>query len=183
VVALAALIVGFTAVAFAGSIPAGDPVVRTGGGTGSVPINSSTFTIFTATGSSPTDGTPCVLLLGSNSTPAPECIFQNDIGTNGDMVHELVVISSQDFAGSITCALSTALGGQSLFTRCDVIGNEVLFYGGPGIPFGTDFSFGFRGFDLNASFSVTATTVPEPGTLVLLTGISALLVRRRSPDA
>jgi hypothetical protein len=72
----------------------------------------------------------------------------------------------------------------------------VKFFGGPGIPFGDDFSLGFRGFNANAGFHVNAissasnqavmsalaaTSTPEPGTLVLLVGgIGALLVRRRS---
>ena len=57
---------------------------------------------------------------------------------------------------------------------------------GPGIPFGGDFSIGFRGFNPNDAFRVIAVTeiddfakVPEPGTLTLFAGIGTLLVRRR----
>lgn len=76
----------------------------------------------------------------------------------------------------------------------------VRFFGGPGIPFGEDFSLGFRGFNANAAFQVTAvappfaaqptamavrdlaaTDAPEPSTLALfVSGIGALLVRQRS---
>jgi hypothetical protein len=169
------------AAALADPIPGPDPVIRSGGGSGSVPITSSTFTIGTASGSSPTDGTPCLLLVGGNSTPAPGCFFLNQIGTSADTIRVMVFIADQNFSGVLTCALTTALGGPSpWFTQCGASGDKVTFFGGPGIPFGADFSLGFRGFNDNATFSVEAfnTNIPEPGTLVLLGG-AALLVRRR----
>jgi len=200
ILALAAFLVFSTAVALADSIPPGDPVIRTGGGTGSVPIYWPTFTILTATGNSPTDGTPCVLMLGGISTPAPGCIFLNDIKKGngaGTTINALLFIASKaDFSGTLSCALSTAIGGQSpWFTQCAATpgGPVVKFFGGPGIPFGDDFSLGFRGFNANAGFQVTAissagnqavtnpTSTPEPGTLVLFVGgIGSLLVRRRA---
>ena len=192
IVALAAFVVLCTAVAFADSIPPPDPVIRGGGGTGSVPITSSVFTILTKSGMSPTDGTPCILIQGGNSTSADGCIFRNDITTPpGDKtIQQLVVVASPTYSGSLTCLLSTALGGPSSFTGCAPSGPVVRFFGGPGIPFGGDFSFGFRGFNPNAVFTVIAsfgpvtkapvTSTPEPGTLVLFVGgIGALLVRRR----
>ena len=197
IVALVAFVALSTAVAVADSIPPGDPVIRTGGGTGSVPITSPIFTILTATGNSPTDGTPCVLMLGGISTPAPGCIFLNDIKKGngaGTTINALLFVASKsDFSGTLSCALSTALGGPSPFTQCAVAGPVVTFFGGPGIPFGDDFSLGFRGFNPNASFLVNAisrpsqqaftdpTNTPEPGTLGLFVGgIGALLVRRRA---
>lgn len=190
IVALAAFVVLSTALAVADSIPTGDPVIRTGGGTGSVPITSPIFTILTATGNSPTDGTPCVLTLGGNSTSAPACFFLNEITRHDNTIHELIFIASPaDLSGTLTCALSTALGGQSpWFTECAAGSHVVKFFGGPGIPFGGDFSFGFRGFNDNATFRVIAiteiddslTSAPEPCTLALWGAIAALLVRRRS---
>ena len=189
IVALAAFLVFSTAVALADSIPPGDPVIRTGGGSGSAPIYSPIFTILTATGASPTDGTPCILMQGGNSAAEQDCVFRNDIQTEENTIHKLIFSAKTYFSGALTCALSTALGGQSpWFTECLATGSQVKFFGGPGIPFGGDFSFGFRGFNPNATFRVIAiterddspTTVPEPGTLALLGGVAALLVRRRS---
>jgi len=195
-IALAAFIVLSTAVAVADSIPTGDPVIRTGGGTGSIPITSPIFTIVTASGNSPTDTTPCILTQGGISTSAPGCFFLNDIKKNGfgTTINALLFVASKsDFSGTLSCALSTALGGPSPFTQCAVAGPVVTFFGGPGIPFGDDFSLGFRGFNPNASFLVNAisrpsqqaftdpTNTPEPGTLGLFVGgIGALLVRRRA---
>ena len=196
IVASAAFVVLCTAVAFADSIPPPDPVIRGGGGTGSVPITSSVFTILTKSGMSPTDGTPCILIQGGNSTSADGCIFRNDITTPpGDKtIQQLVVVASPTYSGSLTCFLNTLLGGPSPFTGCAPSGPVVRFFGGPGIPFGGDFSFGFRGFNADAVFRVVAissatsnqavtnpTSTPEPGTLGLFVGgISALLVRRRA---
>ena len=199
-VALAAFVVLSSAGAHADSIPTGDPVIRAGGGSGSVPITFPTFRILTPTGSSPTDGTDCFLIQGGISTPAPGCFFSNDIttGRGGATIEALVfVVSKADFSGTLTCALSTALGGASSFTNCAVsmAAPVVTFSGGPGIPFGGDFSMGFRGFNTDTTFvgrailsgsdmpailSKPDTPVPEPGTLALFVGgIGALLVRRR----
>ena len=113
ILALAAFLVFSTAVALADSIPPGDPVIRTGGGTGSVPIYWPTFTILTATGNSPTDGTPCMLTKEDNPTPAPGCFFLNDIQTEGNTIHKLIFVAETDFSGPLTCALSTALARVS----------------------------------------------------------------------
>ena len=143
ILALAAFLVFSTAVALADSIPPGDPVIRTGGGTGSVPIYWPTFTILTATGNSPTDGTPCMLTKEDNPTPAPGCFFLNDIQTEGNTIHKLIFVAETDFSGPLTCALSTAQGGQSpWFTECIATGRAVEFFGGPGIPFGGTFRSG-----------------------------------------
>jgi len=58
IVTLAALVVLSTVLALADSIPTGDPVIRSGGGSASVPITSPKFSILTLTGNSPTDGSP-----------------------------------------------------------------------------------------------------------------------------
>ena len=193
-VALAAFVVLSSAGAHADSIPTGDPVIRAGGGSGSVPITFPTFRILTPTGSSPTDGTDCFLIQGGVSTEAPGCFFSNDI-KSGFTIDALVFVVTANFSGSLTCALSTALGGASSFTQCSARGHVAAFYGGPGIPYGDDFSMGFRGFnsdttfvgrailsgsDMPAILSKPDTPVPEPGTLALfVSGIGALLFRRR----
>jgi len=196
IVALAAFVLFSSAGVHADSIPTGDPVIRAGGGSGSVPITFPTFRILTPTGSSPTDGTDCFLIQGGVSTPAPGCFFSNDITTGrGATIDALVFVVTANFSGSLTCALSTALGGASSFTQCSARGHVAAFYGGPGIPYGDDFSMGFRGFnsdttfvgrailsgsDMPAILSKPDTPVPEPGTLALFVGgIGALLVRRR----
>jgi len=130
-VALVAFSMFSIAAALADPIPGPDPVIRSGGGSGSVPITSSTFTIGTASGSSPTDGTPCLLLVGGNSTPAPGCFFLNQIGTSADTIRVMVFIADQNFSGVLTCALTTALGGPSpWFTQCGASGDKVTFFGG-----------------------------------------------------
>jgi len=193
-VALAAFVVLSSAGAHADSIPTGDPVIRAGGGSGSVPITSPIFGILTQTGASPTDGSPCFLIQGGVSTEAPGCFFSNDI-KSGFTIDALVFVVTANFSGSLTCALSTALGGASSFTQCSARGHVAAFYGGPGIPYGDDFSMGFRGFnsdttfvgrailsgsDMPAILSKPDTPVPEPGTLALfVSGIGALLFRRR----
>jgi hypothetical protein len=181
------------ALAFADSIPTGDPVIRTGGGSGSVSITSPIFTIVTPTGNSPTDATPCIYIYRGISTPSPGCFFSNHL-EEGGTIHEMVFVASKAYSGTLSCALSTALGGISpWFTKCAAPagGRVVEFFGGPGIPFGDEFSLGFRGFNANASFLViaiaeddhagTASPAPEPVTLALFaSGIGAVLVRRRS---
>jgi hypothetical protein len=202
IVALAAFVVLCTVQAHADSIPTGDPVIRSGGGSGSVPITFPTFFILTPTGSSPTDGTDCFLIQGGVSTDAPGCFFSNHImtGQGGATIDALVfVVSKASFSGTLSCALSTALGGDSpWFTNCAVspAAPVVTFSGGPGIPFGDEFSMGFRGFQSNTTFvsrtilsgSDTPTILsgsdtlatPEPGTLALFVGgLGALLVGRR----
>ena len=193
----------YAAQAEADSVPIGDPVIRSGGGTGSVPITSTKFSILTPTGNSPTDGSDCFLIQGGVSTEAPGCFFSNDI-KRGFTIDTLVFVVTTDFSGNLTCALSTLLGGASSFTHCNAGGQVADFYGGPGIPYGDDFSMGFRGFNLNTTFLGVAVlggddlsmgsrglnadtgfhgtaVVPEPGTLALcVSGIGALLVRRRS---
>ena len=189
IVALAGFVVLSTARAHADSIPTDDPVIRTGGHGGSVSITFPTFRILTPTGDSPTDGTDCILIQGGVATGAPGCFFSNDImkGQAGATIDALVfVVSKASFSGTLSCALSTALGGASPFTNCAVSPTApiVTFSGGPGIPFGDDFSMGFRGFNADTSFvgsailSGSGTTVPEPGTLALfVSGIGALLAR------
>lgn len=144
-----------------------DPVIRTGGGTGSVDITSPNFVIVSPSGNSP--GTSdCILIQDGVSTSAPHCLFLNNItagqGTSmtGVTITRLIVVASKvDFSGTLSCDLSTALGGISpWFTKCNALpaGAPVVFFsGGSGIPFGGDFSVGFREFNTNATFRVTAT--------------------------
>jgi hypothetical protein len=194
IVALSVFVVLSTAGAHADSIPTDDPVIRTGGHGGSVPITFPTFRILTPTGNSPTDGTDCFLIQGGVATDAPGCFFSNDIteGQAGATIDALAfVVSNASFSGTLSCALSTALGGASPFTNCAVSPTApiVTFSGGPGIPFGDDFSMGFRGFNADTTFvgrailsgPGTPAKTPEPGTLALfVSGIGALLVRRRT---
>lgn len=143
-----------------------DPVIRTGGGSGSVAISSPNFIIVSPSGNSP--GTSdCILIQNGVSTPAPGCFFLNDIttgqgaGNTGSTITQLVFVASRvDFSGSLTCQLSTALGGVSpWFTKCtapSAAAPVVIFSGGSGIPFGGDFSVGFREFNTNSTFRVAA---------------------------
>ena len=186
IVTLAALVVLSRVLVLADSIPTGDPVIRSGGGSASVPITSPKFSILTRTGNSPTDGSPCFLIQGGVSTPAPGCFFSNDIKRGAPIAALVFDVSKTDFSGTLSCQLATKLGGPSLYfeTCIPAIATDgdgmVTFSGGTGIPFGKDFSMGFAEFNANTIFNGTAET-PEPGTLALfVSGLGALLVRRRS---
>jgi len=155
-----------TAMAFLGllSVPTAkgqtDPVIRTGGGSGSVAITSPDFVIVSPTGNSP--GTSdCLVIQGGVSTTAPGCFFVNKItdGEAGVTIKGVIFfVRRAAFSGALSCALDTALGGVSpWFTKCTVAPDGipvVIFSGGSGIPYGGDFSFGFREFNANATFRV-----------------------------
>lgn len=144
-----------------------DPVIRTGGGGGSVPISDPNFVIVSPSGNSP-GTTDCILIQDGVSTTAPGCFFLNNItagqggSQTGVTITRLTVVASRlDYSGTLSCQLSTALGGVSpWFKTCSVPATAapvVFFSGGSGIPFGGDFSVGFREFNTNATFRVTAT--------------------------
>jgi hypothetical protein len=148
-----------------------DPAIRTGGGHGSVAITSPDFVIVSPTGDSP--GTSdCLVIQHGVSTTAPGCFFVNKIMTDeeeaggeaGATIRGVIfVVSKASFSGALSCALDTTLGGVSpWFSKCTVAPNRipvVIFSGGSGIPFGGDFSFGFRQFNTNATFRVVAAGV------------------------
>jgi len=75
----------------------------------------------------------------------------------------IFVANKASISGALSCALDTALGGVSpWFSKCTVAPHQiplVIFSGGSGIPFGGDFSFGFRQFNTNATFLVVAAGV------------------------
>ena len=120
---------------------------------------------------SPTGDSPatsdCLVIQHGVSTTAPGCFFVNKIKTDegeGVTIKGLVfVVSKASLSGALSCALDTALGGVSpWFSKCSVAPTRiplVIFSGGSGIPYGGDFSFGFRQFNTNAIFLVVATGV------------------------
>lgn len=193
---LSGLLVVFSlALAKADQIPAGDPIIKTGGSQTQAPtfattnapvpaaIITSSFTITSPSGTSP--GTsPCILTQGSITTTSPNCLFENDISINGQ---------SADITSLIFDAPTVPFGSQdqcgflsgSPFTGCGVDpltggGTEFSFFDGS-IPFHSDFSLDFEGFAANTSFGGTATVSPEPATLgLVLTGIAAAVTRRRT---
>jgi hypothetical protein len=162
-----------TAMVFIGllSVPAAkaqstppDPAIRTGGGRGSVPITSPDFIIVSPSGDSPSTS-DCVVIQRGVSTTAPGCFFVNQITTDKGTVGVTIkvvffIVGKNSASGALSCALDTALGGVSpWFSKCTVAPNGipvVIFSGGSGIPFGGDFSFGFRQFNTNATFGVVA---------------------------
>lgn len=147
-----------------------DPAIRTGGGHGSVAITSPDFVIVSPSGDSPSTS-DCVVIQHGVSTIAPGCFFINKIMTDeGDegqvgatIKGVIFIVGKSSFSGALSCALDTALGGVSpWFSKCTVAPNGipvVIFSGGSGIPFGGDFSFGFRQFNTNATFGVLAAGV------------------------
>jgi hypothetical protein len=144
-----------------------DPAIRTGGGHGSVAITSPDFVIVSPSGDSPSTS-DCVVIQHGVSTTAPGCFFINKIMTDGGKVGATIkgvifIVGKSSFSGALSCALDTALGGVSpWFSKCTVAPNGipvVIFSGGSGIPFGGDFSFGFRQFNTNATFGILAAGV------------------------
>ena len=180
---LLSLCVGFSfSLAKADQIPAGDPIIKTGGrGTGAVahlgkgtpaptPIIVSSFTIASPTGTSP--GTsPCVLTQGSIKLSSPGCLFENFITVDGagqdisSLIFDAPTIpfdKTKDQCGFLTgspfasCGVDPLTGG----------GTEFSFSNGS-IPFQTDFTLDFEGFPANTSFASTASVSPEPASFVL----------------
>jgi hypothetical protein len=143
-----------------------DPAIRTGGGRGSIPITSPDFVIVSPTGDSPATS-DCVVIQHGVSTTAPGCFFINKIKKDdggGVTIKGLFFVANKaSISGALSCALDTALGGVSpWFSKCSVPSTKlplVIFSGGSGIPYGGDFSFGFRQFNSNATFLVVAAGV------------------------
>lgn len=187
------VVVGFT-VGKADQIPAGDPIIRTGGrGTGAVAnlgtppapaaIITSSFTITSPSGTSPATSA-CVLKQGGLTTISKSCLFENDISNNDvpatitSLVFDAPTIpfGSSDQCGFLPgspfamCGVDPLTGGGTQWTFTD-----------GSIPFHTDFTLDFEGFPKNTSFGGTASVSPEPATLGLfLTGLAAAFVRKRA---
>jgi len=170
---LAAFAVFVAAQAHADSTPTNDPVIRAGGGGGSVAITSPIFGMATPSGNSPAlstlpGSTDCVLMqLGKAPTTAPGCFFKNEITMPHEAVADVTitrltfVVDNADFSGTLTCGTDTALGGSGPFSTCRVqpVGDGtfsiVTFFDGS-VPPGGDFSLGMRGFNGNTTFAVVA---------------------------
>jgi len=167
---LAAFAVFIAAQAHAASTATPDPVIRTGGGGGSVAITSPVFAIVTPSGNSPalstvSGSTDCVLIQpGKAPTTAPGCFFQNEITMLPDGVADVTitrltfVVDHADFSGTLTCGTNTTLGGPGPFSMCrvqpagDATFSIVTFFDGS-IPSGGDFSLGMRDFKGNTTFA------------------------------
>lgn len=144
-----------------------DPVIRTGGGRGSVAITSPFFRVVSPSGTSPVlpnvqDSTDCVLLQpGEAPTSVPGCFFKNKIvlpdGAGVTITRLVFVVDNADFSGILTCDTNTQLGGPGPFAVCRVhpVGDGslsiVTFFKGS-VPFGSDFSMGMRSFNSNTGF-------------------------------
>jgi hypothetical protein len=172
----------------ADQIPAGDPIIKTGGrGTGAlhplglepalVPtiIITPNFIITSPTGNSPGTSS-CVLMQGILKNSSPDCSFENGISNNGvpTTITSLIFDAPTINPSTVNCGFLTG----SPFASCDVDpltggGTQVTFSDGS-IPFHTDFTLDFEGFPPNTSFGTTA-AVPEPGTfeLLLIGGLAA----------
>lgn len=148
-----------------------DPVIRTGGGSGSVAVTSPIFRVVSPSGNSPAlntvpGSTDCVLFQpGKTSTAVPGCFFKNEIvlprGTGITITRLIFVVDNADFTGILTCGTDTTLGGAGPFSACSVqpvadgTFSIVTFFNGS-VPFGGDFSMGMRGFNSKTGFAGVA---------------------------
>lgn len=179
-------------VALADGVPAGDPIVRTGGSLGGDPpasIITTDFTISSSTGTSP--GTsPCVLSQPAGSvspivTTSPSCFFVNDITNSGagEFIDELIMDVGNTVPSSVNCG--SIAGLPTLFADCDVTsdgdGGTLVYFTDGTIQYGQEFYLDFEGFASGTTTSVSA-QLPEPGTIAMLAlGLLALgLAKRRS---
>jgi hypothetical protein len=176
----------------------GDPIIKTGGGQTTAPVHLAiimpaptpiiipTFTITSPSGNSPATS-PCVLTQGSITKKSPSCFFIDFI-TNDDGVGEDI---SQLVFDAPTVPFNPAtdkcgfLAG-SPFASCGVDpltggGTEFSFFNGL-IPFNSEFTLDFEGFQMNTSFASTATVAPELGSFILLflVGIAVAFVAIRA---
>jgi hypothetical protein len=166
-----------------------DPIVRTGGGHGSVAITSPIFRIISPSGTSPvipgvTGSTDCVLQQPFKAaTTAPGCLFKNSITTPrgiGLTITRLTfVIDNSQYSGPLNCGTDTQLFGTGPFAMCGIQTSPdgtfsfITFFSGT-VPYLGDFSMGMRGFNLNAGF---------PGVALLSTGTSAAAAYYELPYA
>ncbi len=155
---LVAILVLSVAMARADTIPPGDPEVDVGGG-GLSPGLGTSFSFNSSALS------PCSTLIGF--------LCFSGFNDSGVLWSSLGIFFPSNING-VTC------GASSLFSNpCQVIGNEVLFSGLPGILNQTHFTIAIKGFPDDTNFEVIA-NVPEPATVTLfLTGLGALIARRR----
>lgn len=152
-----------------------DPVIRTGGGHGSVPVTSLIFSVASPSGNSPAlttvpNSTDCVLTQKGVASSVPQCFFQNKITLpkgKGVTISRLVfIVDSAEYTGPLTCGTDTTLGGTGPFATCTVqpTGDgsfSVITFSNGSIPPGGDFSMGMRGFNSEASFPAIALPSPD----------------------
>lgn len=148
-----------------------------------VPGNS--FSFFTTTGNDCNFTSPSV-------SPGDCTMFNDNSGGNTWTAIDLNITQVID-KSFVTC------GSGPFFASCVVTNNgdgtvNVDFTGGPGVPLGATLGWGLAGWATSCTdtttgagcvtFNGTISTVPEPGSLILLlSGGSALLALRRRRNA
>jgi hypothetical protein len=126
---LAALVALLTAQAYTQSTSTNDPIIRTGGGHGSVAITSPIFRVISPSGNSPAlstvpASTDCVLMQPAKApVSVPGCLFKNYItsprGIGITITRLTFIIDNAQFSGPLNCGTDTALFGTAP-SRCAV---------------------------------------------------------------
>lgn len=173
---LAVLLVCFAASAAFADTFVPDPVIIVRGGQGSINITTpGTIPLTYLAQPGCTNQSYLIPSLSPTPLPGMECVFKNMLPNA--ITSMTISITSAQLPLTLQCALicssftATPTGGLATF-----VFNPPL----PNYPPNFEIAIDFVNFLGGTTFGVTPNPVPEPGTLLLLmTGVSAMAVRRR----
>jgi len=152
-----------------------DPVIIVRGASGSIPITGPTVILTYLNQPGCTNQTYLIPNISPNPLPGMACSLINM--TNAAIASITFNITSAQLPLTLQCATlcssftSTVTGGTAIFTFSPPIPTAQPF---------NEIGVDFINFAAGTTIAVTATAVPEPGTIgLLLTGLGAIAARRR----